>query len=108
MCSWTKTIRSGKTRSERGKPRSPAWSAVSRRFELSWLRWRLLTAYDRLLRRVCLAAVALAAETLRRRKTLALYEAGQDLAAGDWRRLSYADRKALLALGFEPVPPRAA
>jgi hypothetical protein len=65
-----KPIRSGQTRSERGKPRSRGWNASSTRCGPSSLKWRLLTVYDRLLRRLANAAVKVGDFALSQRRKL--------------------------------------
>lgn len=94
MSKHMKPMRSAPTRSERAKARSAAWNANWTRCARNWLRWHLLTAYDRLLRRVFALCVALATEALRRRKALPFPELPP---------LDPDDRRFLLAIGLEPV-----
>jgi hypothetical protein len=62
----SKQTSSGSALSRRGNQKSPAWNASSMRCVLSWLTWPLFLVYDRLLRLVSRAALALATVALRR------------------------------------------
>lgn len=92
-----KPIRSAPTLPGRAKAKSAAWNASSTRSAPNWLSWRLLTAYDRLLRLVCVAAGSLLEAALNRRRAL------RRLASNENSELSVEDRAQLLRLGFEPV-----
>jgi len=76
--------------------RSRGWNASSTRCAPNWLKWHLLTAYDRLLRRVALATMAVAYGALNRRKRLGLPPRHS-------RGLNTEERLALMRLGIEPV-----